>query len=204
MSITAVSPQHEHLSLHLIWLPHPPLQPFQSLPSPLFQFCTSTDSPIYSALYAAPPPPVSLSLSPFLSSSWALALSCSVEVGHWVNSAEHDVISKVTEWVRSRKVKETWETGRRGEEMGWKWGKNGWSNPHLRANIVLRSRRNGVKMNSVFVALYIWVAFFFIESVCIGTENMSHAVINITVSLLWSDELAGDFSLTHFWLFWVS
>lgn len=32
-------------------------------PSPLFQFCISADSPIYSTLYATPPPPVSHSLS---------------------------------------------------------------------------------------------------------------------------------------------
>lgn len=101
-------------------LPIPPSPPF-------FQLCTSTDSTIYSALYATPPPPVSLSLSllfPSLSSSWELALSFSVEVGHWVNSTEHDVINKATGWVRSGKAKKAGKAGRTGDVKGLKVEKN--------------------------------------------------------------------------------
>lgn len=71
------------------------------------------------------PQSLSLSLFPILSCSWVLALSCSVEVGHWVDSPEHDVISKVTEWMSEKwKGQKMRGTGMSGKGKHEKSGKN--------------------------------------------------------------------------------
>lgn len=87
--------QSFHLLILLFGLYSPPFPPLQCP--------TSTDSPIYSTLYATPPPPLPR-LSAFQLSTGSLFFP-SLEVGHWVNTTKCDVISKVTQWVMSGKVR---------------------------------------------------------------------------------------------------